>query len=126
MFRTVRPFTALLAPATLALPVPAAAQGAAFYRQQLASALRDLDKISYELNSLQDQLHGVTDRAQGCRLLKSKVYELQRGQVQAEKVAGYAAQLGEDELHRAAVDQHNAFLENRRMSEQDLARNNCG
>lgn len=116
-----------LAAAALALAVPlaAAAQGQSFYRQQLTFALRDLDTITREINSLQDQLQGVSDHAQGCRLLKAKIYELKRGQVQAEKVADYAAQLGEDEVHRAAVDQHNAFLENRRLSEQGLTRNGC-
>ena len=121
----LRPAIVAAAALALALPLPATAQGAGFYRQQLTFALRDLDKITYEINDLQDRLQGVTDRETGCRLLKSKVYELQRGQVQAEKVANYAAQLGEDEVHRAAVDQHNAFLENRRLSEQDLARNSC-
>ena len=126
MPRTLR--LVLVAPGALAfvLSSPVTAQGVSFYRQQLTSAVRELDKITMEINSLQDQLHGVTSREQGCRLLKSKIYELQRGQLQAEKVAGYAAQLGEDELHRAAVDQHNAFLENRKLSEQDAARNSCG
>ena len=124
--RTVlRPVILAATALALALPLPAVAQGADFYRQQLTFALRDLDKITYAINDLQDRLKGVSDRETGCRLLKSKVYELQRGQVQAEKVANYAAQLGEDEVHRAAVDQHNAFLENRRLSEQDLARNSC-
>lgn len=116
-----RTITAGLAGLVLALAAqPALAQGRQFWIMQFNSTKVDLNKAIDRAAELRNQLRSVDDNATGCRLSRSLRSTLSDIQIHAEKIANAAGQLGDDEAHRAAVDLHNAALEERKRMESGI------
>lgn len=96
---------------------PARAQGRQFWIMQFNTTKVDLNKAIDRAADLRNQLRSVGDNATGCRLSRSLRSTLSDIQIHSEKIANAAGQLGDDEAHRAAVDLHNAALEERKRME---------
>jgi hypothetical protein len=121
MMTGTRSIAAALAGLVLALAAqPAWAQGREFWIMQFNTTKVDLNKAIDRAASLRDQLRGVGDNATGCRLSRDLRMTLSDIQIHSEKIADAAARLGDDDSHRAAVDLHNAALEERHRMESGI------
>ena len=107
---------AALAALTL-LASPAQAQDQRFWQQQLNGSRRDLERAMSHSNDLRDSLRKVGDNATGCRLSRELRSTLMDVQVHSEKLSDAAWRLGLNEVHQAAVDLHNAALNERKDME---------
>jgi hypothetical protein len=112
----------LLACMALASPQIAAAQGRDFYVFQYNSTIRDFNKAIDRVNEAKTDMKTERDFARGCALLNGLISDLKEAQILSEKLADYAYRIENDEGHRAAVDQHNALLEERHYWESERNR----
>lgn len=106
----------------LALPQTAVAQGRDFYVFQYNSTIRDFNKAIDRVNEAKTDMKTERDFARGCALLDGLISDLKEAQILSEKLADYAYRIENDEGHRAAVDQHNALLEERHYWESERSR----
>lgn len=100
----------------------AVAQGRDFYLMQYNSTVRDMNKVVDRINSLKTDIKTEKDFTRGCSMLASLISDMKEAQILTEGLAGYAYQIDDMENHRAAVDQHNAYLEERRFWEEQRDR----
>jgi hypothetical protein len=113
---------ALSAILSLGTPALAFAQGQDFYIMQYNSTVRDLNKVIDRINTLKTDMKTEKDFTRGCSMLGSLAYELSQAQILTENMADYAWRAGDDNGHRLAVDQHNAYLEERHYWEGERSR----
>ncbi len=118
---------ALSAALTIALSLGAGsaaalAQGQDFYVYQLNSSVRDLNKVIDRINDAKIAMKSEKDFARGCATLNGLIQDLKEAQLIAEKMADYAARADDMDAHRSAVDQHNAYLEERHFWEGEHSR----
>lgn len=100
--------------------VPALAQNDEFWQMERRSVQVEINRTVERVEDLHAQLRSVPDNATGCRLTRSLRSSLTDLQVHSEKMANINARLGNDEGHRAAVDLHNAALEERKRLENGV------
>jgi hypothetical protein len=100
----------------------AVAQGRDFYLMQYNSTVRDMNKLVDRINALKTDIRTEKDFTRGCSMLADLIYEMKQAQILSEKLADYAYQIDDMESHRNAVDQHNAYLEERRFWEEQRDR----
>lgn len=117
-----RRLIAVLGCIALTLPQIAVAQGGDFYRYQYNSTIMEFNKVVDSVNSLKRDMNSERDFTRGCAMMGSLISYLADAQVLAEKLADYANQLGDVDGHRAAVDMHNAYLEERHYWEKERGR----
>ena len=111
-----------LFPLLATLMLPAAAQADNFTKMQFNWAQQEFNRIVDRVRSLSDELNGRLEKEKGCNLLSQLISTLANGQIELEKIANAAHQLGYDDAHRDAVDRHNAYLEERKRREAQHAR----
>lgn len=115
-------WAAALAGLLAASAAPAAAASDRFTEMQFNSTATELRQLMDRLNSLTDDLSHERDFTRGCRLLGQAISMQKDGQILAERLAGYARQLGFGDGEEEAVRVHNMLLENRHAKEADYAR----
>ena len=101
---------------------PAAAQNEDFYRMQFNSTVTEFNKVVDRINELKTDMKTEHDFARGCSLLSSLISYMADAQILSEKLADYAYRIDDMEGHRLAVDQHNAYLEERHFWEGERSR----
>ncbi len=74
------------------------------------------------INDLKTGMKTEHDFARGCSMLSSLIYNLEQAQLLTERLADYAYKMDEMDNHRHAVDQHNAYLEERHFWEGERSR----
>lgn len=108
--------------AMLCAVAPAAAQNEDFYRMQFNSTVTEFNKVVDRINELKTDMKSEHDFARGCSLLGSLISYMADAQILSEKLADYAYRIDDMDGHRRAVDQHNAYLEERHFWEGERSR----
>ncbi len=120
--QTRRILSLLVMTSALLIANPAASQGQGFYLQQYNSTVTDLNRVIDRINTLKEDIKTERDFARGCSMLGVLISSLADAQVLSEKLADYAYRLDDMDNHRHAVDQHNAFLQERHDWESERHR----
>lgn len=112
----------ILAALSLGAAMPVTAQNRDFYRMQYNSTVTDFNKLVDRINELKTGIKAEHDFARGCSMLGSLISYMADAQILTEKLADYAYRLDDMDNHRQAVDQHNAYLEERHFWEGERSR----